>query len=113
MVTYNLTNSLTNITTGNITVTLLADQGTVLPASTSDITVSGGNIVSYNSSTGELVVPNTVTSISCTCKTPVTIKFSAGADGQGTMADQSAYVGDTYTLPACAFTGTDDYTFNE
>lgn len=65
--TYTLTNNLTNLTPGNITLNLSADSGYELPAQ-ADITVTGGSIVSYNQSTGALVVTGDTTAVEVTCE---------------------------------------------
>lgn len=68
--TYTLTHTLTNLTKGNITLQITPDNGYSLPASSSDITVTNGTIVSYNNQTGVLVINgDDTTTISCECPT--------------------------------------------
>ena len=64
---YTLTQNLTNLTNGNITLTITADEGYSLPAQ-ADITVTGGTIVSYDDTTGELVVTAGTTAVEVTCE---------------------------------------------
>ena len=51
--TYELTHTLTNVSKGNTKFTITADTGYVLPSS---VSVSNGTLVSYDSTTGEVVV---------------------------------------------------------
>ena len=66
MANYSLTQNLTNLTSGNIALTITPDEGYSLPAQ-ADITVTGGTIVSYDSTTGELVVTAGTTAVEITC----------------------------------------------
>lgn len=73
---YTLTQNLTNLTSGNITLTITPDEGYALPAQ-ADIVVTGGTIVSYDDTTGELVVTAGTTAVEVTCESAVsTISFS-------------------------------------
>ena len=64
---YTLTQNLTNLTHGNIALTITADEGYSLPAQ-ADIVVTGGTIVSYDDETGELVVTAETTAVEVTCE---------------------------------------------
>lgn len=73
---YTITQNLTNLTSGNITLTITPDEGYALPAQ-ADIVVTGGTIVSYDDTTGELVVTAGTTAVEVTCESAVsTISFS-------------------------------------
>ena len=66
--TYAITHTLTNLTKSNMTFTIVADNGYALPSSSNDFTITNGSIVSYDNTTGVLVVNgNDNTTISCEC----------------------------------------------
>ena len=63
--TYEITHSLTNLTHGNVSFTIAPDTGYSLPSS---VTVTNGTLVSYDSSTGVVVVSGDSAEISVTCE---------------------------------------------
>lgn len=76
MATYNITNLVPNVTSGNKSITIEANDGYNLPSS---VSVSGGTLVSYNSSTGVAVISGDNAVVSATCVTNITpyITFSS------------------------------------
>ncbi len=65
---YKLSHSLTNLTKGNITFTITPDTGYALPSTSAGITVTNGTLVSYDNTTGVIVVSgDDTTTISVTC----------------------------------------------
>ena len=71
MANYTLTHSLTNLTHGNVTFVVVPDTGYALPSA---VSVSNGTLVSYDSTTGVIVVSgDDTTSISVTCEESVVI----------------------------------------
>ena len=103
---YTLTQNLTNLTSGNITLTITADEGYSLPAQ-ADIVVTGGTIVSYDDTTGELVVTAGTTAVEVTCESAVsTISFSI--DGTTYQADD----GMTWAQWVASAYNTDEYYIN-
>ena len=74
MATYNIVNSIPNTNSGNKTITIVPNAGYVLPSS---VSVSGGTLVSYNSSTGVAVVNGDNAVISATCMIPTYLTFSS------------------------------------
>ena len=67
--TYTLTHNLTNVSKGNTKFTITPDAGYELPSS---VSVSNGTLVSYDSTTGEVVVSgdNAVISAECVASAP-------------------------------------------
>ena len=63
--TYEITHSLTDLTHGNVSFTVTPDTGYSLPSS---VTVTNGTLVSYDSSTGIIVVSGDSAEISVTCE---------------------------------------------
>ena len=63
--TYEITHSLTNLIHGNVSFTVTPDTGYSLPSS---VSVSNGTLVSYDSSTGVIVVSGDGAEISVTCE---------------------------------------------
>ena len=98
--TYEVTHSLTNLSYGNITLTVAAEQGYALPSSSSSITVTNGTLVSYDSSTGVIVVSgDDTTTVSMECEEEVSgysvstaSNFSADGYRYGVEDDQGNYI---------------------
>jgi len=65
---YTFTNTLTNITHGNVSFIVEPDSGYQLPSSSSSITVTNGTLVSYDNTTGEIVVSGDNAEISISCE---------------------------------------------
>lgn len=66
---YTISNNLTNLTNGNITLTLVATNDYQLPKSIQDITVTNGQKISYNNITGVLVIAgDNTTTVSVACE---------------------------------------------
>lgn len=93
MANYSLTQTLTNLTSGNVSLTITADEGYNLP---STITVTNGTLVSWDSTTGVAVISgynaNTTVSVECTAAVSgyeVTISIS----GIATSSSVSFYDG--------------------
>ena len=63
--TYEITHSLTNLTHGNVSFTITPDTGYALPSS---VSVTNGTLVSYDSSTGVVVVSGDSVEISVSCE---------------------------------------------
>ena len=84
---YEITETLTNLTSGNKTIQITPDTGYYLPSS---ITVTNGTLVSYNSTTGVAVISgdNAVVTVECS-DTPSTISF--------TIAGTTYYAGTNMT----------------
>lgn len=102
--TYNFTNNLSHINYGDITFMLTNDSSYEMPTN-NDITITNGTLVSYNSSTGDLVVTctnNTSIAITCPANT-YTVSFDANG-GSGTMESVQVEANSNYVLPACTFT---------
>ena len=70
MATYTLTHSLTNLTHGNVSFTVAADVGYALP---STVSVSNGTLVSYDNTTGIIVVSGDSAEITVTCEEAIVI----------------------------------------
>ena len=66
--TYTFINTLTNITHGNVSFIVELDSGYQLPSSSSSITVTNGTLVSYDNTTGEIVVNGDNVEISISCE---------------------------------------------
>jgi len=65
---YTITHNLTNLSKGDMTFVIEADSGYNVPSSSAGITVTNGTLVSYDSSTGTLVVHgDDTTTVSITC----------------------------------------------
>ena len=62
---YEITHSLTNLTHGNVSFTITPDTGYALPSS---VSVTNGTLVSYDSSTGVVVVSGDSVEISVSCE---------------------------------------------
>ena len=63
-----INNTLTNLSSGNITFTIAPETGYALPTSSSDIIITNGTLVSYDNTTGVVVINgNSTTTVSCTC----------------------------------------------
>ena len=66
---YTITHDLTNLTQGDMTFVIEPDSTYTLPQSSSDITVTNGTLVSYDSSTGSIVVRgDDTTTVSVLCR---------------------------------------------
>lgn len=66
--TYTFTNTLTNITHGNVSFIVEPDSGYQLPSSSSSIIVTNGTLVSYDNTTREIVVSGDNAEISISCE---------------------------------------------
>lgn len=105
---YTLTQNLTNLTSGNITLTITPDEGYSLPAQ-ADIVVTGGSIVSYDDTTGELVVTAGTTAVEVTCESAVsTISFTI-IDIHAIEHTYQAEAGMTWAEWCASEYNTDDY----
>lgn len=100
---YTLTQNLTNLTSGNITLTITADEGYSLPAQ-AGIVVTGGTIVSYDSTTGELVVTSGTTAVEVTCEsaTPSGYNVTLSVDAIATSNNINFYDGQSSNAPLLA-----------
>ena len=78
--TYTLTHNLTNVSKGNTKFTITPDAGYELPSS---VSVSNGTLVSYDSTTGEVVVSgdNAVISAECVASAPSGYQVTFTASG--------------------------------
>ena len=70
MANYTLTHSLTNLSHGNVSFTVVPDTGYALP---STVSVSNGTLVSYDSTTGVIVVSGDNAEITVDCQSAIVI----------------------------------------
>lgn len=102
---YSLTHSLTNLANGNVSFTVTPDTGYSLPSS---VTVSNGTLVSYDSSTGVIVVSGDSAEITVDCPQAVsTLNFSI--QYQGNITTYQAETGMTWAQWCSSAYNTDSY----